>query len=150
MSIFGVILVCIFPHSDWIRRDTDWIRRDTPYLLRIQSECGKIRTRITPNTDTFYAVYDKRKCIGSIDKLNMKYFAVLLFPLVRVIFNIFCKWLSYFQFSLNKAWIYQTRVQNKPKNCCINKPINFEWDRLFFEHNQCFAFFHAFKISIIY
>ena len=32
MSIFGVILV------------------------RIQSDCGKIRTRITPNTDTFYAV----------------------------------------------------------------------------------------------
>ena len=83
--------------------------------LRIQSECGKIRTRINPNTDTFYAVYDKRKCIGSIDKSNMKYFAVLLFPLVRVIFNIFCKWLSYFQFSLNKAWIHQTRVQNKPK-----------------------------------
>ena len=26
--------------------------------LRIQSECGKIRTRITPNTDTFYAVLD--------------------------------------------------------------------------------------------
>ena len=24
--------------------------------LRIQSECVKIRTRITPNTDTFYAV----------------------------------------------------------------------------------------------
>ena len=24
--------------------------------LRIQSECGKIRTRITPNIDTFYAV----------------------------------------------------------------------------------------------
>ena len=24
--------------------------------LRIQSECGKIRTRTTPNTDTFYAV----------------------------------------------------------------------------------------------
>ena len=37
---FGVILVCIFPHSDWI------------------SECGKMRTRITPNTDTFYAVMD--------------------------------------------------------------------------------------------
>ena len=25
--------------------------------LHIQSECRKIRTRITPNTDTFYAVY---------------------------------------------------------------------------------------------
>ena len=24
-------------------------------LIRIQSECGKARTRITPNTDTFYA-----------------------------------------------------------------------------------------------
>ena len=24
--------------------------------LRVQSECGKIRTRITPNTDTFYIV----------------------------------------------------------------------------------------------
>ena len=31
VSLFGVILVRIFPHSDWIR------------------------TRITPNTDTFYA-----------------------------------------------------------------------------------------------
>ena len=26
-------------------------------LVRIQSECGKIRTRITPNTDTFYVLY---------------------------------------------------------------------------------------------
>ena len=25
--------------------------------VRIQSECGKIGTRITPNTDTFYAVF---------------------------------------------------------------------------------------------
>ena len=37
---FGVFLVRIFPHSYWI------------------SECGKMRTRITPNTDTFYAVMD--------------------------------------------------------------------------------------------
>ena len=28
---------------------------NTEYL-RIQSKCGKMRTRITPNTDTFYAV----------------------------------------------------------------------------------------------
>ena len=27
--------------------------------LRIQSECQKIRTRITPNTDTFHAVVGK-------------------------------------------------------------------------------------------
>ena len=48
MSVFGVILVRIFQHSDWIRRDS--------LSLHIQSECGKIVTRITPNTDTFYAV----------------------------------------------------------------------------------------------
>ena len=45
VSIFGVIQVRIFPHSDWTRRDTE---------SDIQSECGKIRTRITPNTDVFY------------------------------------------------------------------------------------------------
>ena len=39
-SVFGVILIRIFPHSDWIRRDTEY--------LRIQSECGKMQTRIIP------------------------------------------------------------------------------------------------------
>ena len=43
MSVFRVFLVRIFPHSDWIRRDT-------------QSECEKMRIRITPNTDIFYVV----------------------------------------------------------------------------------------------
>ena len=32
-------------------------------LVRIQSECGKIRTRITPNTDTFHAVCFSEKFI---------------------------------------------------------------------------------------
>ena len=30
--------------------------------LCIQSECGKIRTRITPNTDTFYSMYGCSNC----------------------------------------------------------------------------------------
>ena len=46
VSVFGVTLVFIFPHSDWIWRE-------------IQSECGKIRTRITPTEDNFYAEYMK-------------------------------------------------------------------------------------------
>ena len=29
--------------------------------LRVQSECGKIRTRITPNTYTIYSVFSSRK-----------------------------------------------------------------------------------------
>ena len=36
-------LARFFPHSDWIS-------------LRIQSEWGKMRTRITPNKNTFYVV----------------------------------------------------------------------------------------------
>ena len=32
-------------------------RESCSVSLRIQSQCGKIRIRITPNTDTFYAVY---------------------------------------------------------------------------------------------
>ena len=47
MSVFGVFLVRIFLHSDWIRRDTSY--------LRIQSECGKISTKETPNKNTFHA-----------------------------------------------------------------------------------------------
>ena len=49
VSVFGVILVRIFPHSDLMRRDT-------PYVSVFSPKCEKIRTRITPNADTFYAV----------------------------------------------------------------------------------------------
>ena len=62
MSVFGVILVRIFQHSDWIRRDT--------VSLHIQSECGKIWTRITPNTVTFYAVTYVDFCIFLCRTLN--------------------------------------------------------------------------------
>ena len=48
LSVLGIFLVHIFPHSDGIRRDT-----------RIQSECGKIRTRKTPNRDAFQAVLNQ-------------------------------------------------------------------------------------------
>ena len=52
MSIFGDISVRIFPALSRIRTEYG--------ALRIQSECGenagKMRTRIIPNTDTFYAV----------------------------------------------------------------------------------------------
>ena len=47
-SVFGVFLVCVFPHLDWIRRHG--------LSLRILSKYGKMRTRITPNMDTFYTV----------------------------------------------------------------------------------------------
>ena len=51
MSVFGVILVGIFQHSNWTLRDT-------PYLSIFIPNAGEIWTRITSNTDTFYAVMD--------------------------------------------------------------------------------------------
>ena len=50
MSAFGVFLVCILPHWDWIR----WIRRVTKYL-RIQFNYREIRTRKTQNMHNFHA-----------------------------------------------------------------------------------------------
>ena len=44
MSVFRVILVRIFPYSDRIRRVS----------LRIRSECGKMRTRITPTIQRLF------------------------------------------------------------------------------------------------
>ena len=41
----------IFPHSDRIRRDSI-----SPYSVLMRKNPGKTRTRITPNTDSFYAV----------------------------------------------------------------------------------------------
>ena len=49
VSVFGVILVRIFPQSGiWSYSGL--------YFPAIQSECGKIQTRITPNMGTFYVV----------------------------------------------------------------------------------------------
>ena len=39
-AVFGVILVCIFPHSDWIQtRYTQWYYKDfsTFYILKVQN-----------------------------------------------------------------------------------------------------------------
>ena len=38
--------------------------------LRIQSECGKIRTRLTPNTDTLYTM------IARLEKINIALFVI--------------------------------------------------------------------------
>ena len=56
MSVFGIILVRIFPAFSRIRSEYGEIRSISPYSLRMGKNVGKMRTRITPNTDTFYPV----------------------------------------------------------------------------------------------
>ena len=68
---FGVILVDIFPAFSRIRTEYGEILPHFPAFglnterygvsLRIQSECRKMRTRTTPNTDTFYVVFMIKK-----------------------------------------------------------------------------------------
>ena len=48
VSFFEVFLVPVFPYLDWIYTVN----------LRIQFKCGKIRTKKTPNMDTFNTVYN--------------------------------------------------------------------------------------------
>ena len=48
VSVFGVILVRNFFPA--------FSRIISPYSVRMRENAGKMRTRITPNTDTFYAV----------------------------------------------------------------------------------------------
>ena len=49
MYVFGVILLCIFQHSDWIPRDTE-------YLSLFGPNAGKCGPDENSNTDSFYAV----------------------------------------------------------------------------------------------
>ena len=49
------------PYSEFFWSVFSRIRTEYGGILRIQSECGKIRTRKTPNTDTFHVV-----CTASI------------------------------------------------------------------------------------
>ena len=51
-----VILVPIFPAFSFIRTEYGEILRIYPYSVRMRENVGKMRTRITPNMDTFYAV----------------------------------------------------------------------------------------------
>ena len=73
-----LLLHCyLFAYHDYILRKFETLRKKCPYSgphfptfglntgryslsFRIQSKCGEMRTRITPNTDTFHAV--KGKC----------------------------------------------------------------------------------------
>ena len=56
VSVFGLFLVRIFPNSGWIRRKT-------------QTTCRKIRTKKTPNTNTFQA--EPIRPTGKLDMMTL-------------------------------------------------------------------------------
>ena len=58
VSVFGVILVRIFSGFSSIRTEYGEILRISPYSVRMQENVGNYQenAKITPNTDSFYAV----------------------------------------------------------------------------------------------
>ena len=59
MSVFGVILVRIFPAFSRIRTEYEEILGISLHSVQMRENVGKMRTRITPNMDTFCAVLRK-------------------------------------------------------------------------------------------
>ena len=57
--LFGVIQVRILPTFFGIWTECGEIRI-SPYSVRMRENAGKMRIRIIPNTDTFYAVYSQK------------------------------------------------------------------------------------------
>ena len=60
--VLGVILVRIFPSFSRIRTEYGEILRISLDSVRMWENAGKMRTRITPNTGTFYAVIWSNIC----------------------------------------------------------------------------------------
>ena len=50
LELFWFAFSRILPHSDWIWMDT--------YSIQMRENPGKIRSRITPNADNFYVVFN--------------------------------------------------------------------------------------------
>ena len=97
VPVFGVILVRIFPHLDWIR------------------------TRITPNTDTFYAV----NVIGRTRIFNYsqfkKYYRYIMFSLqINWITTVGISWLNAVQFPNYQTHHTYHKKHTKHKS---NKPL---------------------------
>ena len=55
-SVFGVTLIRIFPTFSRIWTEYGEILRISPYAVQMRENAGKMQTRISPNTNTFYAV----------------------------------------------------------------------------------------------
>ena len=84
----------IFPNSDWIRRNTEYLS----YSVRMRQSAGKMRTRISPNTDSFYAVlvvwWGPNISVTHIKSINRdRVFSIITFLLVRLVTNELCKFI---------------------------------------------------------
>ena len=74
VSVFGVILVCILPHSDW--------KHKINTSLCIQSECGKMQTRITLYKDIHNRQWNIHKILtyfGETDQWYLNFLKTIVY-----------------------------------------------------------------------
>ena len=102
----------IFPHLDWIRRDTP---------VRMRENLGKMQTRITPNTDSFYAV----SVTESFFKQNSK-----------------CFWITSLQYYICVVWVCYIlrRLLFKLKFCNCNGHVGYVCAETCTIYNQLLLF----------
>ena len=84
MSVFGVILVRIFPTFSYIRTEYGEIRI-SPYPVQMQGNAGKKWTRITLNTGTFHAVVTTTR----ISKMSQHFHKIFCLIQICQLFNSF-------------------------------------------------------------
>ena len=110
MSLFGVIWSSFLPHFPAFGLNTDsifpvfpriWteygeILRISPYSFQMVENAGKMRNRITPNMDTFYAVFFSRLwgCICLLSQLRILLFHSKIKSKVLIKVNKKKKWNS--------------------------------------------------------
>ena len=81
MCVIGVILFCVFP-AFGLNKEKYGVS------LHINSEYGKIRTRITPNTDTFYGVLSFNFEIAGAKLISVELYLIIIIP------QLSCNWNS--------------------------------------------------------
>ena len=104
MSVFGVILVRIFPHLDWIRRDSEYLFVFSPNA----EKCGPEKLRIRTLFTQWYSKISEK--IIKPCSVWMKLFTVRNAKITSYYY--LAKMLMCYGLSLHKKWSFPLRISS--------------------------------------
>ena len=87
MSIFGVFLLHIFPHFDWIRRDTEYFSAFSPNVGRYRPETLRVRTLFTQCLSEGFSVYNLSLCGKSTRIISILFLSMVLLKM-KIFFKV--------------------------------------------------------------
>ena len=129
MSVFGVILVRIFPAFSRIR---------TEYGLRIQSECGKMREKCGPEQLRIRALFTQ--CNFSF-LINIMIYILYWFAQIYWLATVYYQLCSSYYLSLIEILLFSRKYSQRGKLCERNNSDRFlqlEWVSFRFWWNRGF------------